>query len=183
MPGTVRSVLSPDTKNWTWVIDRICPECGFDASTCRTSAVPGLIRTNALAWRTLLAQGAIGPDRPDAEAWSSLEYACHVRDVLERYDGRVVLMLTEHDPLYQNWDQDASAVDERYEEQDPSTVVAQLSQGAAILAGRLDEMTESEWQRPGRRSDGAIFTIDSISRYMMHDLMHHIWDVTRAVEG
>jgi hypothetical protein len=173
-------MLSPDTKDWTWVIDRRCPECGFEASTCTASAVPGLIRANALAWRTLLAQGAIGPDRPNPGTWSSLEYACHVRDVLDRYDGRIVRMLTEDDPLYQNWDQDASAVDERYEEQDPDTVVAQLSRGATILAGRLDGITKSEWQRPGRRSDGAIFTIDSISRYMMHDLIHHMWDVNRT---
>jgi hypothetical protein len=173
-------VLSPDTKDWTWVIDRSCPECGFNASTCMATEVSGFVRANAQAWRTLLAQGAIGADRRDPGTWSSLEYACHVRDVLERYDGRIVRMLTEDDPLYENWDQDASAVAGKYDVQDPDTVVAELSQGADILAGRLDGISESAWQRPGRRSDGAVFTVDSISRYMLHDLVHHIWDVGRS---
>lgn len=23
--------IEPDTKDWTWVLDRPCPECGFEA--------------------------------------------------------------------------------------------------------------------------------------------------------
>jgi hypothetical protein len=31
-PGTVRAVpIVPDEKNWTWVLEREYPECGFDA--------------------------------------------------------------------------------------------------------------------------------------------------------
>jgi hypothetical protein len=22
--------ITPDTKDWTWVLERACPECGFD---------------------------------------------------------------------------------------------------------------------------------------------------------
>ncbi|HEY5013683.1 MAG TPA: DinB family protein, partial [Acidimicrobiia bacterium] len=25
-------MITPDTKDWTWVLERPCPECGFDAS-------------------------------------------------------------------------------------------------------------------------------------------------------
>lgn len=25
--------IVPDTKDWTWVLERACPECGFDASS------------------------------------------------------------------------------------------------------------------------------------------------------
>ena len=31
---------------------------------------------------------------------------------------------------------------------------------------------------PGRRSDGASFTVDSIGRYYLHDIEHHLWDVS-----
>jgi len=24
--------IEPDTKDWTWVLERPCPECGFDAT-------------------------------------------------------------------------------------------------------------------------------------------------------
>jgi hypothetical protein len=84
-------VIVLDDKDWTWVLDRACPECGFDAGT-----VPG------------------------------------------------------------------------------------LNTAAGALAERLDAISGDEWQRPGRRSDGASFTIETIARYMIHDPVHHVWDVTRT---
>ena len=173
-------MIIPDDKNWTWVLDRACAECGFDASTCAADAVPDLLRANAASWQRLLRNGAIGPGRPDPSNWSSLEYACHVRDVYERYANRIALMLTERDPLYANWDQDVSAMEDRYDEQDPVAVVAGLSVSAGALADRLETLSEAEWARPGRRSDGASFTVATISRYMMHDTIHHVWDVTNT---
>ena len=86
-------------------------------------------------------------------------------------------MIDEDDPVFPNWDQDASAIDDRYEEQDPERVVAEIRAAADALAERLEAITGAEWQRPGRRGDGASFTIDTISRYMAHDPIHHVWDV------
>jgi hypothetical protein len=170
-----------DTKDWTWVLERSCPECGFDASRCEATAVPGLTRANAAVWRNLLRAGAIRPGRPHPSMWSSLEYACHVRDVYERYAQRIGLMLTEEDPLFANWDQDATATTERYDEQDAASVVASLGTAANVLAGQLTALSSDQWQRPGRRSDGASFTVATLSRYMVHDPIHHVWDVTGQV--
>jgi hypothetical protein len=39
-------------------------------------------------------------------------------------------------------------------------------------------MAGDQWERPGRRSDGARFTVESIGRYYLHDIEHHLWDVT-----
>jgi len=33
------------------------------------------------------------------------------------------------------------------------------------------------WERKGLRSDGATFTVDSFLRYLLHDPIHHLWDV------
>lgn len=172
-------MIVPDEKDWTWVIDRACPDCGFDASTTSSMAVADLIRRNAGDWRSLIGSGRIHSGRPDDQTWSSLEYACHVRDVYRRYLERLELMLTQNDPLFPNWDQDASAVDDAYDTQDPKVVAAELSADADALALRLDHLTADEWARPGRRSDGASFTVDRIVRYMIHDPIHHVWDVTR----
>ncbi|MFN8017857.1 MAG: DinB family protein [Acidimicrobiales bacterium] len=168
-----------DDKDWTWVVERPCPECGFDGSTCAATDVADLIRDNAARWRSLHEAGRIAPGRPDPSTWSTLEYACHVRDVYRRYDERVALMLDQDDPLFPNWDQDASAIEERYDEQDPATVIDALVANAAAMADRFDAVEGAQWQRRGRRSDGASFTVDTISRYLLHDPVHHIWDVTR----
>lgn len=178
-PGSVAVVVADD-EDWTWVLDRPCPACGFDASTCPRTEVAGLVRANAARWRELHEEGRIVAGRPDPATWSPLEYACHVRDVYRRYDQRMALMGDEDDPLYPNWDQDRTAVDDAYEAQDPAVVLGELEAAAEAIARRLEAIRDADlWDRPGRRSDGASFTLDTISRYMVHDPIHHIWDVTR----
>ena len=172
-------MIAPETKSWTWVLERECPECGFDASTCDARDVAALVRANAADWRALFAAGAIGTGRPNATTWSTLEYACHVRDVYRVMDTRMALMLDDDDASFANWDQDASAVEERYEEQDPAVVIAELEASADHIADRLDAITDDQWPRTGRRSDGSTFTLDTIARYMLHDTVHHIWDVNQ----
>jgi hypothetical protein len=39
-------------------------------------------------------------------------------------------------------------------------------------------VTGSQWQRTGRRSDGASFTVETFARYLIHDPVHHLYDVT-----
>lgn len=172
-------MITPDEKDWTWVLEQTCPECGFDASACSHTEVAEMIRANAAEWQALQDDGRIAAGRPDPARWSSLEYACHVRDVYARFDQRMALMLDEDDPLFPNWDQDVTAVEDRYEEQDPATVVTDLVANADAIASRLDGVEGEGWDRPGRRSDGSSFTIATLSRYLIHDPVHHIWDVTR----
>jgi hypothetical protein len=35
-----------------------------------------------------------------------------------------------------------------------------------------------QWERRGRRSDGAAFTVATFGRYMIHDPEHHLFDAT-----
>ncbi len=87
-------------------------------------------------------------------------------------------MLLEEDPLYPNWDQDATAVEERYREQDPAVVSVQLHDAANALADAFDTVEGDQWLRRGRRGDGARFSIAGFSRYLLHDPVHHLYDVT-----
>jgi hypothetical protein len=172
--------IVPDDKDWTWVLERPCSECGFDASTVRADAVAELVRANAGAWARLLVAAPVGElrRRPRDDRWSPLEYACHVRDVCALYRYRLGLMLDEDDPLFPNWDQDVTAIEEEYGVQDPAVVATQLGDEAGRLADAFGAVRGEQWQRPGRRSDGATFTVDTFSRYMVHDPIHHLYDVT-----
>lgn len=38
-------------------------------------------------------------------------------------------------------------------------------------------MTDGDWDRTGQRSDGFTFTVATLSRYLVHDLEHHLHDV------
>ena len=171
--------IVPDDKDWTWVLERPCPECGFDASALAPEAVAAGLRANAAAWRPLLDHPAV-TTRPSDDRWSALEYACHVRDVFRLYDERLALMLEQDDPTFANWDQDVTAVEDRYGDQDPALVVADLGVAGDRLADSFAAVSGEQWQRTGGRSDGARFTVDTFARYLLHDPVHHLWDVEQG---
>jgi DinB family protein len=168
--------ITPDTKDWTWVLRRPCPECGFDTRTYPHEATGQLLRDNAAAWREVLARSGVR-DRPRPDVWSALEYACHVRDTCRLYAYRLNLMLTEDAPEFPNWDQDATAVTEDYASQDPAVVATELTAAAEELASAFDAIQPGQWRRTGTRSDGAQFTVETFARYFVHDPIHHLYDV------
>lgn len=169
--------IVPDSKNWTWVLDQVCPECGFDAAAVDLSAMGDLTRANAAAWPALLSTDT-ARERPSPDRWSALEYGCHVRDVFRLFDERLRLMLTEDAPQFANWDQDVTAVEDRYAEQDPSVVAGELVAAGEACAARWDTAGADDWQRTGDRSDGSAFTVETFGRYFLHDAVHHLVDVT-----
>ena len=173
--------ITPDTKDWTWVLERVCPECGFDVRSFPREEMGERLRENALEWAPLLLDPR-ARTRPADDVWSALEYGCHVRDVLRLYDQRLRMMLEQDDPAYPNWDQDETAVAERYSEQDPVDVSADLAVAAGALAERFDAVEGETWERTGTRSDGARFTIETFARYLLHDPVHHLHDVRRGYE-
>lgn len=168
--------IEPDTKDWTWVLDKPCPACGFDASAVPPTELAGRIHANTIGWYPALD----GPDsavRPVAHIWSRLEYACHVRDVHRLFGERVRLMLDQDDPQFANWDQDATAVESAYSEQDPATVSVELVEAAAEVAAAYAGVGADQWQRTGRRSNGSVFTIETLGLYHLHDVVHHLVDI------
>lgn len=158
------------------MLERACPECGFDAPSLPRDDVPDLLRRNASAWVEVLARADVA-DRPDPSTWSPLEYACHVRDVHRVFCRRYQLMLDGDDPLFANWDQDQAALDGDYPAQRPEDVARDLVAEASAVADRLAEVSGAAWDRPGRRSNGSVFTVESLARYHLHDVEHHRHDV------
>jgi len=161
------------------VLERQCPDCAFDAASVVPRDIGMNIRDVASQWEVLLLHPG-ATNRPVENVWSPSEYGCHVRDVFRMYDFRLELMLTEDDPLFPNWDQDETAISDRYDLQDPFVVRRELAIAGDLLAERFDAVTAGEWLRTGMRSDGARFTVDSIGRYFLHDPIHHLWDVSRT---
>ncbi len=168
--------IIPDTKNWTWVLEAPCPQCGFDASTFDEREIAALVRANAERWPAVLRRADVAI-RPDDSTWSALEYAAHVRDVFRIFATRVQLMLAEDEPTFANWDQDQTAVEERYGEQDPAVVSVELLTAAEAVASVFESVPADAWGRAGVRGDGARFTVASLGRYFVHDPTHHLWDV------
>lgn len=174
--------IVPETKDWTWVLERRCDECDFDTRSFPREQVGDMLCANAAQWAELLGHEQVAT-RPSDDRWSGLEYACHVRDLFRLYDERLVMMLEQDDPLYPNWDQDKAAPENDYAREDPTRVADEIKAAAATLSARFDSVTGHQWQRKGRRSDGAHFTIETFARYFIHDPIHHVMDVTRGYDA
>ncbi len=168
--------IEPDDKDWTWVLGRPCPECGFDPSTVDAAGIGDAVRATVPRWAGALTRADVRR-RPAPAVWSPLEYGAHVRDVFRLFDERLRLMLDEADPLFADWDQDATALADRYDLQDPAVVSAELAAAAATVAADYDAVPDGAWERPGRRSNGSTFTVRTLGVYLLHDVRHHLHDV------
>lgn len=177
-----------DHKDWTWVLDRPCPQCGFDAANVAREDVAAAFRANAAGFRQALKRGDITTRRPPVPAgsppvWSAVEYGAHVRDVYALTAERLTRMIKKKSPTFADWDQNAAAIEGRYGEADPGTVAYELAANAGKVADLLDRVRGDDWERTGSRSDGAAFTIASLATYMLHDVSHHLWDVEQGYEA
>ena len=168
--------IPPDRKDWTWTLRERCPDCGFEAAGVARGDIAGLVTASTQPWPTVLGRPGAST-RPDPVTWSPLEYACHVRDVCRIFRERLALVLREDAPAFANWDQDATAVEDRYGEQDPATVGREVVEAGAGLSTAFAQVPDDAWGRTGIRSDGAAFTVLTLGQYGLHDLVHHLWDV------
>lgn len=53
-----------------------------------------------------------------------------------------------------------------------------MLESAQVIANHFQGLADDQWQRTGRRSDGAAFTVETFARYFLHDPVHHLYDVT-----
>jgi DinB superfamily len=168
------AAITPDTKDWTWVVEQGCPECGWHAPAA--TAVAGRVEATIPRWADVLERPGAG-ERTDPTTWSALEYGCHVRDVCVVFGVRLARMLAEDDPTFADWDQDAAAQADRYHTQDPATVAGEYAEAARHTAALFAGVTGEAWQRRGTRSNGSVFTVATLATYFLHDLEHHLADV------
>ena len=165
------------------MLERPCPECGLDAAAVELADVPELVLANAAGWQDVLAaptsagaRGRACGRRSSTPATSATCSACST--------AASRLMLAEDDPQFANWDQDAhGGQPSATGEQDPATVAAELQAAAEAIAASFAAVAPEQWDRRGRRSDGAVFTVQSFGRYFIHDPVHHLHDVTLTADA
>ncbi|MBP8920538.1 MAG: DinB family protein [Micropruina sp.] len=166
--------VPPDTKDWTWVLERGCPQCHWTPPP--PTEVAARVEATIPRWVAALHRPRVN-ERTDPRVWSTLEYGCHVRDVCRLFGVRLNQLLTEDHPTFADWDQDRAAVDGGYHAQDPGAVADQYTVEAQHTAGLFAAVPDDAWQRRGLRSNGSEFTVATLATYFLHDLEHHLADV------
>lgn len=168
--------IEPDTKDWMWVLQRRCTECGVEAARESPVTVRPVMSDAVDRWQTVLRRPAVAA-RPDEATWSALEYAAHVRDVCGLFSRRLELMATRDEPTFPDWDQDTAAVAGAYAQQDPQRVAQELAAAGRSVADAFAQVPQADWSRRGLRSNGSEFTVLTLAQYFLHDVVHHLHDV------
>ena len=167
-----------DDKDWTWVLERRCDQCGAEVGTVARDALGERYFVAAEEWVRILEENPAVEQRPAPDRWSPLEYGAHVRDVYAMTSERLDLLLTRDHPVFADWDQDEAARAGRYAEQDPEQVADDLEAAAQRLVSEIGQIEPAAWTRSGTRSNGSEFTVETLLQYVLHDVVHHLWDVT-----
>lgn len=186
--------IAAEDKDWTWVLDRPCTECGYDGPGTAYDAVPGLTRAAAARFAAALERPDVAV-RPNESTWAPIEYVAHVRDVCRMFRYRLDIALgnpaappavaafdaqagvADGLPVFANWNQDRTAEADDYLAQTPETVAAEVAEAAEIISRAFASVPESDRARAARRGNGSHFTIDSMATYFLHDLIHHLHDI------
>ena len=161
-----------------------CAACGFVYDIDATSeAGPEIVR-GAGEIADIIASRADNPrERPSADVWSTLEYACHLRDVLLVQRERVLLARREIRPSLVPMGRDERAEHDGYNEQLPSDVARQLRDAAALFANVLARLDDEQWKRTVLYNFPAPAERDLawVAVHTQHEVHHHLGDVRAQV--
>ena len=152
-PEQYRDAVNPSrTKDWTWTLQRRCPQCGFAASEVRSTRSPTRAFVAAEEWVQILRSSpAAAPGRSPTSGPRWKRSARPRRVPL--FDQRLMLMLTEEDrssPTGTRTRPPSPSVPEQDPRSSPTSWSGRGHHGRPhhrAPAGQLD--------RTGRRSDGA----------------------------
>ena len=162
-----------------------CEECGFDYDLAQAPASGPAVIDGVAEVTGLL--GAAGEDlraRQQPSVWSSLEYGCHLRDVLLVQRERVLAARRMDRPTFDPMGRDERVEHDGYAEQKPADVARQLSDAAHLFANVLGRLGPEDWDRnvsynypkPLERS------LRWVAVHTVHEVRHHLLDVRRQLE-
>jgi hypothetical protein len=135
------------------------------------------------SWRVFLVEA---DDRylrtnPAPGVFSPVQYGAHVRDIQRVYGDRIVLMLTQDDPVFPQFNPDEDAWD-GYNRLDAGALADDIEAQAGRLAAILEQLEPEEWSRTMTRDGGRDgvyqFTVAGLASYAVHESHHHLLDAS-----
>jgi hypothetical protein len=162
-----------------------CLECGFTYDPDEAPVAGQAIGEGAAAVGEVLL-GRAPEDlakRRQADTWSPLEYACHLRDVLLVQRERVLAAQWADRLVCAPMGRDERVEHDGYGEQDPGDVARQLADAARLFTNVLDRLDDTGWSRalvypfpePVERS------LRWVAVHTAHEVRHHLLDIRRQV--
>ncbi|MGZ8765863.1 MAG: DinB family protein [Acidimicrobiia bacterium] len=164
-----------------------CPVCGVDEAALSVADATDAIRTFPRRYREALADV---PDellrkRPDPGTWSMLEYAVHVREVIELFTGSLPVVLGSPAPAFPPIDVDDVSASRPEWVVDVDLALGGIAASCRDLVEQIEVVPLAAWDRSFTVGDD-VHTARWIPRHVAHEGVHHLRDIARVravVEG
>jgi S-DNA-T family DNA segregation ATPase FtsK/SpoIIIE len=164
-----------------------CPECGFVWADVPADEVGPRVVRGAGALAAALRDGSADATarRPAPEVWSPLEYGAHVRDALMNLRDRVVVGLAEDTPSFKPLYRDLRVDAGLYRDDRSDVVATELELVAALFDRTFAVLDADQLARPVIYAypSAEERTILWMGRQVVHEVEHHLADVTRGLAG
>ncbi len=164
-----------------------CPDCGFTGAEIPIAEAVAVLRGLPRRWRSALTLDFAGAHRdpeamlvgrPGPGAWSALEHAGHVRDVIHALDIRVQRVLREDEPVLPGTHVTPPV---GANEQGAAVVLAALTVSVDQLAHTIQVTPAGQWARTGVRGRQRLSALDLVQE-AVHEAVHHL-ALARAAIG
>jgi hypothetical protein len=106
-----------------------------------------------------------------------------VRDVLLAQRDRLFVALVEDEPSFKPMYRDERVNFDRYAEQDPEVVAAQLCMAAAMTAHAFSGLDAQQWARPLTYNYPELTRrdVEWMAHHTLHEMVHHRADIERIL--
>ncbi len=162
-----------------------CETCGFSYELSSAHLAGHHITVEAADLAAIIESGDIDLTRRPAPAtWSTLEYACHTRDVLLVQRERVLLARRTRQPNVVPMGRDERVEHDGYSEQSPVAVARQLRDAAMLFAGVLDRLDVEDWSRTliYNFPEPTVRSLAWVAVHTQHEVHHHLADVRAQID-
>ena len=139
------------------------------------------------SWRTFLMAADDDSVRtnPAPGIFSPIQYGAHVRDIQRVYGDRILLMLTEENPVFPQFNPDEDAWN-GYNQLDRGVLADDIEEQAQRLSRILHQLEADDWSRTMTRdggNDGVFrFTVAGLANYAVHESHHHLLDANGTLK-
>lgn len=165
--------------------DHVCERCGLAYPSLSTERCLALAAESVTVLGELLLglSDELLRHRRIPEEWSTIEYACHVRDVFVGFAVRVHRGVDDErpavDPMYNDWR--ATRFD--YQSASVALVLESMRAAAAGFAAEVRSVPDGAWDRTVERQPGEVRTVRWLVRQTAHEAVHHLGDVRRILSA
>jgi hypothetical protein len=158
-----------------------CPVCGVDEARITVDDAGGALRTFPRRYREALegVDGVTLARRPDTTTWSMLEYAVHVREVLELLAMTLPLVLEQAEPVFPAIDVDDATMHRPDWVMDPGLALDGITQACGTFVERIDATPYAAWDRSFAIGDTR-HAARWLPQHAAHEGAHHLRDIERV---